>query len=97
MRLRNSFWAMLGRDETPVASDALEKIRTAMLTTLENHSGPGHIRIETQIAFATELAELWDLRSGLLQVLTSISGEKIAERELQKITDLFVGHYPVSE
>jgi hypothetical protein len=88
---------MLGRDETPVVSDALEKIRKAMLTTLENHSGPGHIRIETQIAFATELAELWDLRAGLLRVLSSISGEKIAERELQKITDLFVGHYPVSE
>ena len=97
MRIRNSFWARLGRDETPVVNDVLEKIQKAMLTTLENHSGPGQIRIETQIAFATELAEVWDLRSGLLQVLSAISGEKIAERELQKITALFVGHYPVSE
>jgi hypothetical protein len=97
MRLRNSFWAMLGRDEPPVANDVLEKIRTAMLNSLENHSGPGQIRIETQIAFATELAELWDLRPGLLQVLSSISGEKIAERELKNITALFVGHFPVSE
>jgi hypothetical protein len=89
---------MLGRDEPPVSnSKILEEIRTVMLATLENHSGPGQVRLETQIAFAADLAELWQLCPAIMQSISSVSGEKFAERELQKISRLFKGHYPASE
>jgi hypothetical protein len=96
MRLRSSFWAMLGRDVSPTSDKTLEEIRTAMLDTLGNHSGPGQLRIETEITLAIDLAELWHLRPRLLQAISTIAGDAVAERELRDITARFEGQYPVA-
>jgi hypothetical protein len=92
--MKNSFWAMLRPEKADVSQEPLEEIRQVMLAALERHCGKSQLNIESEIAFAMDLAGLWYLRPKLMQAISMASSEKIAARELRNITALFVGNYP---
>jgi hypothetical protein len=92
--MRNSYWAMLGIDKTHSPNSILENIREQMLKTIEKHCGSGQTSIEAEIVLAVNIASLWYLRPKMIQVISAMTSELIAEREMRSISELFVGHYP---
>jgi len=94
MRLRNSFWAMLGRnvDLTPVK--VVESVRLAMLGAVEDHCGVQWDHLHDRITLANDLATLWYMRSDLVNAISSTKGEAIARDCVTKITPLFRGYQP---
>jgi hypothetical protein len=89
MGIRDSFWAMLGRDTSDSPDVALERVRKAMLLVVEEYGGEDHYRLDMKINFAREIAELWYLRPELMQVIAAAQGEQIAQECMVGITGLF--------
>jgi len=95
MRTKSSFWAALRRDKSPPPeAPVLEQIRSAMLAALAKHCGSMLPQMEMELALAISIEALWQKRPRLLQAIASYAGQAVAVRELQSITDLFVGHHP---
>ena len=92
MRLRDSLWALIGRDRTEVPELALEKIRKAMLFALDSRCEETHYALDTKICFAKDVSELWYLRPELMNVLAASCGESQARATLAEISSLFQGH-----
>ena len=91
MRLRDSLWALIGRDRTEVSELALEKIRKAMLFALDSRCEETHYALDTKICFAKDVSELWYLRPELMNVLAASCGESQARDTLVEISSLFQG------
>ena len=89
MGIRDSFWAVLGRDTTDSPVEALERVRAAMLLVVEEYGGEDHYRLDMKINFAREIAELWYLRPELMHVVAAAQGEQVAQECMAKITALF--------
>lgn len=94
MRLKNSFWALLGRHQTTTPDVVLEQIRTAMLDALDRESLRAHVALDAKISSAVNVQELWYLRPELLNAISSCRGESVARQALEEITRHFVGHHP---
>jgi hypothetical protein len=93
MGIRDSFWAALGRDVSQDShEEALERVRKAMLTVVEEYGGEDHYRLDMKISFAREIAELWYLRPDLMQVVAAAQGEEVARDCVARITALFKNH-----
>lgn len=97
MRLRNSFWAMLGRDISEAPDVVTERARKAMLLALDKHcSDNHHYALDIKINFAQDLTELWYLRPDLMNAIAASQDEAVAGQILASITDLFKGHFRTS-
>ena len=93
MRLKNSFWALLGREVAEAPAVVAERIRKAMLFSLDTHCGTQDPDIDVRIMRASGITELWYLRPDLMQVLSVCAGESVARDALAQITALFVGYH----
>lgn len=76
------------------ADRQLSRIRHAMLSLLQVHSGHGVQRIAQRVRFADDLEALWYLRQDLLMTLSAADGEAAARRQLRHINSLFKGLLP---
>jgi hypothetical protein len=93
MRLRNSFWSMLGRDTSEAPELVVERIRTAMLKALIQRRMEDHIALHMRIRFARDLDALWYLRPDLMTAMSACHGESAARVALTEITGMFRGHH----
>ncbi len=93
MRIRSSFWAVLGRDGADSHDVALERVRTAMLRVTDEFGGKQNGRLDMQISEAREIAELWHLRPDLMQLVAAVRGEEVARECVNEITVLFKKHH----
>ncbi|MDE2416230.1 MAG: hypothetical protein KGN32_00345 [Burkholderiales bacterium] len=94
MRLRNSFWALLGHDTYGTQEVVIERIRAAMLTALETHCDSNQYAVEMRLSFARDVAELWYLRPDLMNAIAACQSECVAQTVMESITDLFRGYHP---
>lgn len=92
-RMRNSFWALLGRPTCEAPEVVLERVRLAMVFAMDAHCHKDLGRMDKAIRFAKDLTELWFLRPDLMQAIAARRDEATAQRELRSITELFVGHF----
>lgn len=93
MRLRESFWAMLGRDVSGVPEVVVEGIRARMLQALDDNGLEHEAHLDVKISFATDIDALWYLRSDLMNAICSSRGESVAREALTEITAMFKGHH----
>ena len=94
MRLRESFWAMLGRETSNTPDAVIEAIRVAMLNALDKFCNSDHYALDMKISFARDVAELWYLRPDLMNSISACQTERVAHKALVEITSLFKGHHP---
>lgn len=96
MRIKQSFWALLGR-ELPQAPEVIaEHIRKAMLLALKTHCGEQPHLINTRIKVARDIYELWYLRPDLMLILSVSAGEAAARNVVAQITAQFKDHHPLA-
>ena len=96
MRLRNSFFALLGRTGSNVPDRVKERIRLAMLNALDVHCELDHARLDAAIQHAPDVGALWYLRPDLMHAISNHRGETAAHHVMDTITDLFRGHHPAA-
>lgn len=98
--LRSSLHGLLGRDAPAstawVRNQDLEDIRYAMIQSLAGLSGGDVARMNMRLRYAGDIEALWYLRSDLLDTLTLLRGEAIAQTVLDRITPMFQGQLPLS-
>lgn len=96
MRLKNSFWALLGRS---IDTDSLqtEHIRIAMLNALEEHCDESHMHLGRTIRNAMDMEALWYLRPDLMHSIASSSDQTTATQVIREITQLFKGHLAIAK
>ena len=92
MRIRNSFWAMLGQDISS-APDTFGRVRRAMLSLVDEYC-PDSPELRHKLTFATDIDALWYLRSNLMIVLSARHGELVARNLVSRITFLFQERQP---
>ena len=98
--LRNSLHGLLGRDAPAstswVRNHGLEEVRYAMIQCLVGLGGSEVARMNMRLRYAGDIEALWYLRSDLLDTLTLLRGEAIAQTVLDRITPMFQGQLPLS-
>ena len=98
--LRNNLHDLLGRDKPSstawVRDQGLEEVRRAMLHSLMGLTGCEVARMNMRLPYAGDIEALWYLRSDLLDTLTLLRGEAIAQTVLDRITPMFQGQLPLS-
>ena len=98
--LRNNLHDLLGRDKPSstawVRDQVLEEVRRAMLHSLMGLTGCEVARMNMPLRYAADIEALWYLRSDLLDTLTLLRGEAIAQTVLDRITPMFHGQSPLS-
>ena len=98
--LRNNLHDLLGRDKPSstawVRDQGLEEVRRAMLHSLLGLTGCEVARMNMRLRYAGDIEALWYLRSDLLDTLTLLRGEAIAQTVLDRITPMFQGQSPLS-
>jgi hypothetical protein len=87
MRIRNSFWAMLGQDVS-TTPEAFERVRRAMLQLVETHC-PEADGLRHRLTYANDIDTLWYLRSPLLAAIAARRGEPVAREAITRVTLLF--------
>lgn len=94
MRLRNSFWALLGRDVSEATPQVvIERIRKEMLFALDEYCNNDHYALDLKITFAKDVAELWYLRPDLMFAIAACKDQATAEQTIAEISKLFKGHF----
>ena len=94
MRLRNSFWALLGRSRDVEPDGLVEEVRHAMLAALDLFCGSESLELDDRISYAVDLEALWYLRSGLMVAIAANHGEALARDRILEITKAFAGFHP---
>jgi hypothetical protein len=95
MRLRDSFWALLGHDISDTREFVVERIRSGMLKALDAHCHDSQYeRLDARISGARDVSELWYLRPDLMHAISACRDEAAAREALDKVTLLFKGHHP---
>ena len=92
-RLRDSFFAMLGKEVSEAPNVLIERVRLAMLFAMEEHCTQEYVKLDMAIRFANDLTELWYIRPDLMHAIASCRGELTAQNALRRITSLFKGHF----
>jgi hypothetical protein len=92
MRVRNSFWAMLGQDvsNTP---EAFERVRGAMLQLADAHCADAR-DLRHRLTYANDIDALWYLRSPLMAAIAARRGEPVARDAITRVTLLFRRNQP---
>lgn len=94
MRLRQSFWALLGPQPTEAPGAVVERVRLAMRCAVEEHLGRDAEALQHQLEYAQDLESLWYLRPELMNAIAARCGEAEARNCLLALTALFQGHHP---
>lgn len=94
MRLRQSFWALLGQQDTEAPTVVLERVRLAMRCAVEEHLGRDAEVLQQQLEYAQDLESLWYLRPELMNAIAAECGEAQARNCLMGLTALFRDHHP---
>ena len=94
MRLRQSFWAMVGRNADVAPESLVEEVRHVMLAQLDLYCGSDTIRLDYRISCAADIVTLWYLRSDLMGAIAATQGESFAKDRIVEVTDLFEGFRP---
>lgn len=94
MRLRNSFWALLGQAETEAPEAVVERIRVAMLAALARQLGQDAQELKQQVHFARDIEALWYLRPEIMNAIAARRGEAAARTCMVGLTVLFKDHHP---
>ena len=94
MRLRDSFWALLGRNTEVVPAKVLESVRLSMLMAIDEHCQSAEHHLDDRISFSKDLGSLWYLRADLSDAIANCKGEAVAREALANITKLFKGFEP---
>jgi hypothetical protein len=89
MRIKNSFWAILGQNVDSTPEVVVERARHAMLSALDELRDPGVRALDDKISYARDINALWYLRSDLMNAVASEQGEAAARNTLQGITNIF--------
>ena len=79
-----------------VGENQLGRIRAAMLSVLQAHSGHSDKRVEQRVRFASDVEALWYLRQDVMVALSAIDGEAAARRQMKAINSMFKGGLPGS-
>ena len=74
----------------------LGRIRTAMLSVLQERGGQSIQRVSQRVRFAVDVETLWYLRQDVMVALSAIDGESAARRQMKKINSMFKGGLPGS-
>jgi hypothetical protein len=93
----SSFFRLLcfpGIGRSRSADRKTAKIRTAMLTLLQVHTGSNVQRLMQRVRFAEDVEALWYLRQDLLVALSEVDGELKARRQVNQINGMFKGGLP---
>ncbi|TAH12789.1 MAG: hypothetical protein EAZ11_04800 [Curvibacter sp.] len=96
MRIKNSFWNLLGPEYVKSPEDILENIRNTMLSVVREHCRAADFHLEFKVTYARDISELWYLRSELMQALCDHLDEPRAKALLAMVTALFVGNHPAA-
>ncbi len=91
MRLRSSFWALLGRSPEEAPEGLVEDVRHAMLAALDLFCGSAYLDLDDRISNARDLDGLWYLRSPLMIAIAENHGEALARDRMLEITKTFLG------
>ncbi len=96
MRLRHSFWALLGQPETEAPEAVVERVRLAMRRAVEEHLGLDAKAkvLQRQLVSARDLESLWYMRPEIMNAIAGKCGESRARHCLLDLTALFKGHHP---
>jgi len=89
MRLKNSFWVLLGREAADADEVTTESVRKEMLAALDVHCQQPHITLDNKVSAARSSVELWYLRPDLMHAIAQSAGERVATDVLTSITALF--------
>lgn len=95
MRLRNSFWALLGQQAEAEAPKAvLERVRDAIQATLFEQLGQDGVDLIVRVRFARDIDSLWYLRPEIMNAIAASRGEAMARKCMGGLTLLFKDHHP---
>jgi hypothetical protein len=94
MRLRNSFWSLLGQAEAEAPEAVLERVRQAMAVALVEQLGQDGFEIMLRVRFARDIESLWYLRPDIMNAIATHQGEAAARSCMDGLTALFRGHHP---
>lgn len=94
MRLRHSFWSLLGRNTAGAPDGVMECVRKAMFTALDTYCDDDRTGINRRIDSAKHIAELWYLRPELMCAIATRHQESTARDCIAQITRLFDGYQP---
>ncbi|MGJ7558855.1 hypothetical protein ACSFBX_16870 [Variovorax sp. RB2P76] len=78
------------------AESQLGRIRTAMLSVLQDHGGNSVQRVSQRVRFAADVESLWYLRQDVMIALSAIDGETAARHQMKTINSMFKGGLPGS-
>jgi hypothetical protein len=92
MRLRNSFWALLGQAESPEI--VLERLRVTIQATLAEQLGQDGMELRVRVRFARDIEGLWYLRTSIMNAVATKHGEAVGHACMTRLTLLFKGHHP---
>lgn len=92
--LINQLLGKLRSQKSPGPDAILQRIRLGMLNTLDSHCDRPPVRLDASIQRAADVRALWHLRQDLMQAIASVSGEAVAKKALEEVTELFRGHVP---
>lgn len=93
-RIRDSFFALLGKEVFESPEAVTERVRLAMLVAMDENCTQEYVKLDMAIRFANDLTELWYLRPELMHAVASCRGEAKAQNVLRRVTNLFKGHFP---
>ncbi len=94
MRLRNSFWALLGQSGTEAPAAVVERVREAIQVALAEQLGRDGKQLMHQVHYAQDLEALWYLRPEIMNAIAARRGESAARACLVQLTALFKDHHP---
>jgi hypothetical protein len=94
MRLRNSIWGFLGRDETEAPEVVVQRVRMGMLLALAEHVSEDMLVLEYKLGEGRSIESLWYLRPEIMNAVASSRGESVARDCMVQITAMFNGHQP---
>lgn len=96
-KLMNTLQALLYAQPAASSSGAavtIDAIRQSMLDCMGQDARGRFPQIERRVRFASNLEALWFLRPELLMAVSSVSGELIAQGEVERISTMFDGLLP---
>lgn len=94
MRLRNSFWALLGQPETEAPEAVVERVRGAILQALVDQLGHDGGELRQQVHLSRDIESLWYLRPEIMNAMAARCGEAKARVYMTGLTALFKDHHP---
>ncbi len=94
MRLKNSFWSLLGQAEAEAPEAVLERVRLAMQAAVLEQLGYDGFELMLRVRFARDIESLWYLRPDIMNAIATRQGEAAARSCMNGLTALFKDHHP---